>query len=214
MTWEIPDQFFADQEPMGLGAREQPPTGAYEVSCIKSEFRAPRSNVNGEKAIYLDLRIENGTLKGMTFGGVRMSPPKADDAEKKRNVRDAEMKAAIICFNPGKAEAITKLRNVRNALKSDLFDGKRGHVWWEKGGKNTYPNYKFLTQKHYASITAGEFVPALKNKSDAGQSAGAVGGVATLGDPPDAPPVNGGGAPIAPMVPVAPDSGSDMGNLL
>ena len=212
MTWEIPDQFFADQDPMGLGAREQPPTGAYEVSVVGTELRAPRKQKNGQKAIYFDLRIENGSLKGSTFVGVRLSPPRADDAEAMRNVRDAEMKAAIICFNPQKAEAIGKLRNVRNALKNDLFDGKRGHIWWEKGGKNTFPAYKFLTKTMYDNIVAGEFIPALKNKSAGSDTLSTADASDALGEPP-APPANGGGAPIAPVLPEAP-AGGDMSNLL
>jgi hypothetical protein len=212
MAWEIPDNFFGDQEPQGLGAREQPPTGPYRVFCKGSEYRSAFGKVDGEKSVYLDCIIQNdGDAKGMSCVGVRISPPKQEDSEGLRNVRDSVQRAAILCFSPEMVATLGQIRNTKTRLHSGLFDGKYGHIWYERAeAEGQFPNYRFLSSDQYKLIVEQGFKPKRKNSDESSAASGTP--RQTLGTPPPLPPqsgalpVNGGGLPSSPMPPAVPST--------
>jgi len=214
MTWENPQHFIGDQQPKGLGRRQQPDDGAFAFTVLKSEFRAPRNKPNAPARYYLtEIRVDSGEQKGMVFGGVNLAPPMPSDPEGMRNARDAECKKALAVLNPEIAGELAQIQNQNVKITNAHFDGKSGHMWWESAKVDgQYPNYLFLTEAEYNDIMSGKFRPAKKNDTVASAPAASLGG-ATLGTQPATlssgptliatPPVNGAGGALTPVAPVA-----------
>jgi hypothetical protein len=127
-----------------------------------------------------------------------------------RNVRDAIQRAAILCFSPDMAAALGQIKNMKQRLHSGLFDGKYGHVWYERAGnEDEFANFRFLSADQYKLIAEQGFKPKLKNT---GSDVSVGTPRATLGTPPQLPPqssalpVNGGGLPSSPMPPAVPST--------
>lgn len=212
--------YMSDAGPHGIG-RQQPPAGAYQISCIDVEYRQSKGK-NKEWGIFLTNRVDTeGEAKGMTFTSSLMLPSQSDSPGK-RDARTAEIKAALITFGADEAQ-IKGLINTEVEIGNGNFMGRQGHVWFEPGNdaapnrdtnhpdvKKGYSRVRYITGAVFADIRSGKVKPRLVNVIT-GAPAGTV-TPTTVGTPPTmATPLQA--APMQAVAPIGGDNHVGAGNV-
>lgn len=158
------DVYLSDAQPSGLG-NLGPATGAYKVKVIGADYRQSRKS--SEMGIFLDCQVQDEGEWKDTIINVSLMLADKNQSKSKRDVRTAEMKAALIGLGHPKSDVVNKTGTLK--LSQQAFLGRAGHIWYERGNpaavekKYRYPVRTFVEEGVYTDIQQGKMRPNLRN---------------------------------------------------
>ena len=153
-NWSVQITLHADVRPAGV-RREEPPAGAYEVLCAKSELGHAKDDP-GKPYLRLHLKVAGpagNSAMGMEFTDI-VNLPNGRDAAKDR-FTEGFLKKTLVSF--GHDAARLAAANATVSMGPTAFNNQTGTVYFEPSpGPGAYSEVTYLDRTEFGKVLSGE----------------------------------------------------------